>query len=360
MKGETTMNRKITRLFSLFLTLAMALSLTACGGKKEEAPAEAPADAAAEAPEGPSVSGDLMIYTSAEDAFISEVCAKFNAKYPEANAEYYRSGTEEVVSKIMAEKMTNSIQADLIMVSDAATFENLKANDLLQPYDSPELGNIYTEFVDPEHYYYGTFPAAMGIVYNTDLVKEAPTSWFDLLKDEAKANTVMPNPLYSGTAANMLLELTRADGIGWEYYEGLLNNEVMIVNGNGGVINSVASGENAYGIACDSNALAGAASGSPLAFVYPEEGVPATADPIGITSTTDNLTAAQAFVDFMLSEEIQTLGRELIGKAPIRKGMEVPEGSLTVEERVNLISDAKVLFEICEGEKEKFAQMFGF
>ena len=131
MKGETTMNRKITRLFSLFLTLAMALSLTACGGKKEEAPAEAPADAAAEAPEGPSVSGDLMIYTSAEDAFISEVCAKFNAKYPEANAEYYRSGTEEVVSKIMAEKMTNSIQADLIMVSDAATFENLKANDLL-------------------------------------------------------------------------------------------------------------------------------------------------------------------------------------------------------------------------------------
>ena len=135
-----------------------------------------------------------MIYTSAEDAFISEVCAMFNEKYPEANAQYYRSGTEEVVSKIMAEKMTNSLQADLIMVSDAPTFESLKANDLLQPYDSPELDNIYTEFVDPEHYYYGTFPAAMGIVYNTNLVKEAPTSWLDLLSEDAKANTVMPNP----------------------------------------------------------------------------------------------------------------------------------------------------------------------
>ena len=43
-----------------------------------------------------------------------------------------------------------------------------------------------------------------------------------------------------------------------------------------------------------------------------------------------------------------------------KKGMEVPAGSLTVEERVNLISDAKELFEIREGEKEKFAQMFGF
>ncbi|MFR6095202.1 MAG: hypothetical protein ACLUIW_07495 [Dysosmobacter welbionis] len=58
-----------------------------------------------------------MIYTSAEDAFISEVCAMFNEKYPEANAQYYRSGTEEVISKIMAEKMTNSLQADPIMVS---------------------------------------------------------------------------------------------------------------------------------------------------------------------------------------------------------------------------------------------------
>lgn len=357
------MKRKINRLFSLILTLAMTLSLVACGGKEEkpaEAPDETPAEAPAETPAEPKVSGDLMLYTSAEDAFISEVCAMFNEKYPEANAEYYRSGTEEVISKIMAEKMTNSVQADLIMVSDAATFENLKANDLLQPYDSPELENIYNEFVDPEHYYYGTFPAAMGIVYNTDLVKEAPTSWFDLLEPAAKANTVMPNPLYSGTAANMLLELTRAENIGWAYYEGLLSNEIMIVNGNGGVINSVASGENAYGIACDSNALAGAASGSPLAFVYPEEGVPATADPIGITSTTDNLTAAQAFLDFMMSEEVQTLGRELIGKAPIRKGMEVPAGSLTVEERVNLISDAKELYEVREGEKEKFAQMFGF
>ena len=83
-------------------------------------------------------------------------------------------------------------------------------------------------------------------------------------------------------------------------------------------------------------------------------------DPIVITSTTKILPAALAFVDFMLSEEVQTLGRELIGKAPIRKGMEVPAGSLTVEARVNLISDAKELYAAREGEKEKFAKMFGF
>ncbi len=62
----------------------------------------------------------------------------------------------------------------------------------------------------------------MGIVYNTNLVTEAPTSWLDLLSEDAKANTVMPNPLYSGTAANALMELTRAGGLGW----GLLSGAV--------------------------------------------------------------------------------------------------------------------------------------
>ena len=68
----------------------------------------------------------------------------------------------------------------------------------------------------------------------------------------------------------------------------------------------------------------------------------------------------QAFLDFMLSEDVQTLGRELIGKAPVRKGMENPEGSLAVEDRVNLITDAKVLYETREQDKEQFAEMFGF
>lgn len=68
-----------------------------------------------------------------------------------------------------------------------------------------------------------------------------PDSWFDLLEPAAKGNAIMPNPLYSGTAANALLELTRAEGIGWEFYQGLLDNEIMVVNGNGGVVNSVAA-----------------------------------------------------------------------------------------------------------------------
>ena len=349
------------KLFSILFALLLAASmLSGCSSDDTAADADDTTTSGEETAESGAaeISGDIMIYTSAEDAFISEVCAMFNEKYPEANAQYYRSGTEEVISKIMAEKMTNSLQADLIMVSDAPTFESLKANDLLQPYDSPELDNIYTEFVDPEHYYYGTFPAAMGIVYNTNLVTEAPTSWLDLLSEDAKANTVMPNPLYSGTAANALMELTRAGGLGWDYYQGLYDNEVMVVNGNGGVIKAGATGERTYGMCLDTDTLSAMNDGSPLAFVYPREGCSSICDPIAIMKYAPNSDMARLFVDFMLSREVREFAAQNYYKTAPRTDVAVPQGALSVEDRKMLYIDPRDLLGTKEADKQKFDVMF--
>ncbi|MBQ4611562.1 MAG: ABC transporter substrate-binding protein [Clostridia bacterium] len=356
--------KKSLRLFALLVTLIMLSgTMLACAAPVEEAePAveEEAAEVVEEVVEEEAkVEGDLMIYTSSSEAFISEVVAKFNEKYPDVHAEYFRSGTEEVISKLMAENMTNSIQADVIMVSDGPTFESLKANDLLVTYDSPMVDQLYTDFVDPEHYYYGTFPGSMGIIYNTNLVETAPSSWLDLLDPALKGNVIMPNPLYSGTAANMLLEMVRAEGLGWEFYEGLLANDVMIVNGNGGVISSVTAGEMAYGICFDADAYTAKANGSPVDYVYPSEGSPATADPIGILKTTDNTVAAQAFVEFMLSEEIQAFGRDVNGRTPINKNVPVLEGRVALDDRTTLISDAKELYTVRDEQKAEFAALFG-
>ena len=61
------------KLFALLLTLAMVLSLAACGGKKEEAPAEKPAETPAETPvEAPEEGGTIgvCIYKF-DDAFMT-------------------------------------------------------------------------------------------------------------------------------------------------------------------------------------------------------------------------------------------------------------------------------------------------
>jgi iron(III) transport system substrate-binding protein len=306
----------------------------------------------------PAVSGKVMIYTSSEDAFISEVVTRFNKKYPNVKAEYYRSGTEEVISKLMAEKQTNSIRCDLLMVSDTPTFEMLKKDGMMVRYNSSELKNIYQEYVDPERMYYGTFPAGIGIMYNTNMVKTAPDSWLVLTSPSVKNNCIMPNPLYSGAAAYTLMALTAKKGIGWDYYQKLYDNQIMVVNGNGGVVNSVSSGEKAYGMVVDSNALAAAAKGAPVAFIYPKEGVPSIADPIGILKTTKNLAAAKGFLDFMLQDEVQTLGRDLIGKTPIRKGIAPPKGTLELSKRKLIGGDPKKMLLKREDEKKKFKIMF--
>jgi len=336
---------------------AMIASLALLGacGPRDKASGSAVSASGSSATE---VSGHVMVYTSAEDAFISKVVSMFNEKFPKAKAEYYRSGTEEVISKLLAEQMTNSVQADVIMVSDAPTFEMLKGKDLLQAYESPELSNIFTEYVDPDRMYYGTFPAAMGIMYNRNLVKAAPTSWKDLCASQAKGNSIMPNPLYSGTAAYAMLVLTKATGLGWEYYRELADNGMKVVNGNGGVVNSVSAGETSYGMVVDSNALAAAAKGAPVAFVYPSEGVPATADPVGILKGTKNVAGARAFLDYMLQEDVQKLGRDTIFKTPIRKGLEAPAGSLPLDKRSVLAGDAKAMYAIREEEKAKFKKIF--
>ena len=96
------------KLFSILFALLLAASMLSGCSSDTAADADDTTTSGEETAESGAaeISGDIMIYTSAEDAFISEVCAMFNEKYPEANAQYYRSGTEEVISKIMAEKMT--------------------------------------------------------------------------------------------------------------------------------------------------------------------------------------------------------------------------------------------------------------
>lgn len=366
------------KVFALIMAVAMVFALVACSAapsataapaqeaapaKAEAAPVKEETAPAASAPaelKPEDVTGNVMIYTSYVEEFIAEVVAKFNAKYPNAHAEYFRSGTEEVISKLNAENMTNSIQADIIMISDGPTLEGLKEQGLLQTYSYSNKDNLYTQFDDPEEYYYGTFPGSMGIIYNTNLVSEAPTSWWDLTKEACKGNVIMPNPLYSGTAANMLLEFLQADNMGWDFYNALQANDVMIVNGNGGVINSVTSGEKAYGICYDADSYTAKQNGSPVDFVYPVEGSPVTAEPVGILTTTKNLEAAQVFVEFMLSDEIQTFGRDAYGRTPAVKSVPVAEGRVAVNDRETMIHDAKALYKSREEAKEKFAELFGF
>lgn len=341
----------MNKIFFGSASLCLAVFLTACGSEDSAADTESPES-------GAGVSGSLDFYTSQPDADAQALVDAFKEQNPEIDISIFRSGTEEVVSKIQAENQGGNIQADVLLVADSVTFENFKAEDLLLEYNSPEAESIDEAFVDPDGAYAGTKIMATGLIVNTNEVTELPTSWEALTDEATSGQAVMPSPLYSGAAAYNLGVMTRQEGMGWEFYEALRANDITITQGNGAVLESVATGDKNYGVIVDYLAARAKSEGSPVELVYPEEGVPVITEPVGIMANTENEEASKAFVDFILSEEGQQLASEQ-GYTPIREGVEAPEGLKTLDEMTILDAEAVELLETRDEDKAKFGEIFG-
>ncbi|WP_067726802.1 ABC transporter substrate-binding protein [Oceanobacillus damuensis] len=344
----------LTLMFSIVF-----IALSACGDSSEEETNSSGStnEGNAEAGSSAESSGEIEFYTSQPDVDAEQLVDAFNEIYPEVEVNIFRSGTEEVISKINAENQAGEVAADLLLVADAVTFEGLKEQDLLMEYVSPETEAIPEEFVDEDGTYTGTKIMATGIAVNTENVSEMPASWDVLASEEAADQVVMPSPLYSGAAAYNLGVITRNEAFGWEYYEGIKANNPMITEGNGAVIENVASGQKTYGMVVDYLASRAANDGSPVELVYPEEGVPVITEPIGIMANTQEEAIAKAFVDFVLSEEGQQLQSE-IGYTPIREGVEAPEGLKALDEFDVLQAPIEDLYQNREADKKEFEALF--
>ncbi len=104
----------------------------------------------------------------------------------------------------------------------------------------------------------------------------------------------MPSPLYSGAAVVHVGTMTQAPAFGWDYYEALADGGAVAGQGNGTVLEAVARGEKSYGMIVDYMAMNAKAKGSPVAFVFPSEGVSTITQPVAILKGTDNPDAAKA------------------------------------------------------------------
>lgn len=304
------------------------------------------------------VSGKLSFYTSQPEEDATKLISAFNDKYPDVDVSVFRSGTEEVTAKIQAERQAGKTQADVLLLADAVTFENLKQEDLLLSYKSPELSKIPADLVDPDGMYAGTKVIATVLATNTQKVTSAPTSWNVLTAADSKDASIMPSPLYSGAAAYNIGVFSRTDGFGWDYLQQTKDNGISVIKGNGAVMKAVASGEKSYGVVVDYLVAREKAKGSPVELTYPEEGVPIITEPVGIMKDAANVPAAEAFVDFILSEEGQQLSAE-IGYSPIREGIAPPEGLKSVSEMKILSGDPVKLAADREADKQQFIQVFG-
>ena len=299
----------------------------------------------------------LMLYTSQPEADATKTVDAFKAANPDVDVQIFRSGTSDLLTKLAAEFAAGAPQPDVLLIADAVSMELLKKDDRLMAYPEAAVDGLVDGSYDADRTYFGSKLITTGIVYNT-AASEKPEHWNDLIKPEYKDGVAMPSPLYSGAAAFMMSGFALDEQIGWDFYTGLKDNNAMSVRGNGAVLKSVAAGEKPYGILVDFMAMNAKAEGSPVEFVFPAEGVPAVTEPVAIMSSAKNVDDAKLFVDFILSDEGQSLARDM-GYIPANMSVGnpswLPEGTEVTIRSV----DIQAVTDRIEADKEKFSELFG-
>ena len=303
------------------------------------------------------VSGKLVLYTSQPNADAQQTVDAFTAAHPGVEVEWVRDGTTKIMARLRAEFEAGNPQPDVLFIADMVTMEGLKQEGRLQAYAGADVSAYPAGLYDDEKTYFSTKLITTGIVYNTGSDAQ-PSSWKDLVEGPCAGKVAMPSPLTSGAAAIHMATLTSHADLGWDYYAALAETGAVAQGGNGGTFKAVAGGEKICGVVVDFLPIREARKGAPVAFVFPEEGVSSVTEPAAILSTAQNVEAAQAFIDFLVSKEGQELASSM-GYLPARSDVAAPEGFPAASEIKLMDFDPAQALAEDEANKAKFVELFG-
>jgi len=303
--------------------------------------------------------GTVVLYTSVPTDIIDEVKAEFEKRQPGVELDIFRSGTGTVMGKIYEEIEAGRIRADVIWVADFTVGEELKNAGHLLKYESPQAAEIMPSLKDKDGYYCAARLLNMIIAYNTNEVKDKPTSYRDLLNPNYKGKVGLADPSYSGAALYTVATLVQSEEFGWDYFSRLYENEMQIIESNTPLNQAIVDGELWLGITIDfmARGLKIKDPDVPIDYVFPEEGAVLVPSPIAITKDSQNVAGAKAFVDFILSKE----GQELMsaqGVAPVRLDVTPPSGIPTITQMKIIPSNAAEILKLKEDTKRIFAELF--
>ena len=261
---------------------------------------------------------NLMIYTSMKENLISQIVDEFTEQHPEVSVDYYSAGAGKLMAKIATERQAGAVACDVLWTSEVPDFIGLRDEGVLMPYKSPERQYVVSTIDDPDGYFTAARLGTLGICYNTNLVKNPPKTWDDLLAPEYKNNFVIANPALSGTS--MVSVAMIVENLGWDYIQKLADNGTRMGQGSGQVVDDTAAGDAYACIAVDYITLDKIAKGATLGFTYTDSML-VIPSPVAIMAGTKNEEAAKLFVDFLLSKE----GQECVAASytlPVREDVE--------------------------------------
>jgi iron(III) transport system substrate-binding protein len=278
----------------------------------------------------------VVLYTSLDTQIVDAIISSFTEQYG-INVEYFRGGSADVTSKVLAESDAGRLQADIVDASDVAALLLMKERGILKPYRSPAAEPVAADLRDPDDFWVADRLTQAVIQYNADEIGgQPPASWQDLTAAEYKGRLVFFSSS-NGDGAPRLYTL--AQNLGWELLEALAANEPMRVQTPQLVTQVLESGERGAAFATNDNiAWRSKREGKPTDFVYPDEGVPTELGAVGLIEGSSRPNAAMLFYDWWMGKE----GQELLvegGEYSSRDDLAPPEGSPPLSDLKLLLLD---------------------
>ncbi len=258
-----------------------------------------------------------------------ELIEKFESEYDVEVVYEVVESNEAMYSKILA----GTTSYDIAIPSDYM-LEKLADENLINQLDLSKLdveGNVdskfydLTTFTDDDSYYIPYFYGSVGIMYNTDLVKESDLDGWDILWNDKYANQILMydsiRDMISIGALRNGFSINTTDEEELAIIEKDLKKQNELNNGYGtdDIKLAITSGNAALGPVYNGdylmmlNEYLDNDEEVNIGYYVPKEGTNVWVDGLVIPSTTQNEDLAHKFINFMLDSENASQNAQWVG-----------------------------------------------
>ena len=267
--------------------------------------------------------GKVILYTANFLDTEQAVFKRFSQRFPGIAIEIVRAPTGQLITRIKTEAAANRIIADVIDISDRVQARSMI--DLFAAYAPPNAAD-YPEIARTADRLWPRSGNAWTITYNSELVKDPPTSWADLVKPEFGKLHLGQTIIQSGGAPFNRAMFERKV-MGEDYWAKQAALKPTLYPSQAPMVDAMIRGEIAIAPLVTNLAIPLAMQGAPIKWFFAPEGVPVTVFCAGITKGAGHPNAARLFLDWALSREGQALMVELgsfssLANAPMPPGVD--------------------------------------
>ena len=296
---------------ALLFATAMCLGLAACGtsGSTETSSASqsAPAQSASAQPQTQetkkALSGKVTVYMPSPAGLADKLSADFQEKTG-VQVQVFQGTTGEILARLEAEQ-ANPV-ADVVILASWSDGLSMKNDGKIQSYTPENADKIVDGWIDDDSMLFGYSASAVGVIYNTTVIPELSADWSELANAKYKGLLAIPDPEKSGACKDFVAGYVNA--FGWDALQGMADNGMTVPGANKAALEAVTTGEAGILVAgVDYNAYSSIDKGEPLAIYYPASGTVVNPRPAMIMKDAPDAENAQAFVDYLLSDDAQAL-----------------------------------------------------